>query len=72
VPLYNYRCAAGHEAELLRRRDVDAVACPCGLRAGRLSVYRIHRAGAPEPRYRVSDYLEAAGELQHAAGRAAS
>ncbi len=45
MPLYRYRCDQGHEAELLRPRDVAVVSCPCGAQADRLAVNRVAHIG---------------------------
>lgn len=41
MPLYEYRCLAGHAYDALRPRDADADACACGRVATRLSVNRV-------------------------------
>ena len=70
MPLYAYRCASGHTTDLLRGRDVTEDACACGLPAQRVTFYAVSIGGQPEQRYRLSEYIEADGELKHAAARA--
>lgn len=69
MPLYTYRCASGHAADLLRGRDVTEEVCACGGVAVRAALYAVSLGGRPDVRYRLSDYVEADGELKHAAAR---
>jgi hypothetical protein len=46
MPNYVFTCAQGHQAEMLRPRDVILAACPeCGEDAKREQVYRVGFSG---------------------------
>lgn len=40
MPLYEFRCAAGHEHERLANVSVTSIECFCGQRAKRSAVYQ--------------------------------
>lgn len=40
MPLYDFRCASGHVTERLGNPSIESVACHCGQRAKRQSVYQ--------------------------------
>ena len=70
MPLYVYSCPAGHETELLRPRDVEAVSCPCGQSALRKSVYEVNyggfaRAPVDQRQIRLGAFQEASAEIEH-------
>lgn len=77
MPLYRYRCPAGHETELLRSRTAETVSCSCGEAAERLSVYRVSFSGFAETPVGQADlyrdykrYDEAAQQLEYQKARA--
>ena len=72
MPLYRYRCDLGHEAELLRSRDVERIECACGAVAERQAVNLFAMGGkAVVPRdersYRQSyaEFQEETAEVAH-------
>jgi hypothetical protein len=58
MPLYEYRCQAGHVTELLRPASVSSQRCSCGLDSQRRSVYRTAQIGG-EQTLPGRDFLEA-------------
>ena len=40
MPLYDFRCAGGHEMERLGNASTETVSCHCGQPAKRQSVYQ--------------------------------
>ena len=75
MPLYIYRCASGHETELLRNREVMEERCSCGNPAQRQMFYAVPalestrkakaRPNVPPSKYRLSDFKEAQAEVQY-------
>ena len=71
MPIYDYRCTAGHEFEERRSYDDSLVPCRCGLDAQRQAVNHIAVIGQTsvprdERNYRhtFSEYREAVDEVQ--------
>ena len=69
MPLYDFRCPEGHVTESRQGREVELISCPCGQPASRVSVYHFGIGGQPPPRYRVSEFQEAAQEANYYHGR---
>ena len=55
--------------EALASRAETEVECACGQQATRLSVYRFNLGGGIGPKYRVSEFQEAAQEANYYHGR---
>ena len=82
MPIYDYRCPNGHVHEERRGYEVSSVPCAsCDESAQRMAVYayqstitesggnsypRLNNAKSPNGKYRVSDFQEAAAEIDHA------
>lgn len=46
MPIFTFRCPAGHTAEkLVRDRETSVIPCECGLNAGRDAVYSMAFSG---------------------------
>ena len=69
MPVFDFRCTSGHLTELRVSRDVVEIACGCGAKASKQSVYHFGIGGVPPPRFAVSTYLEAAHEAEYYHGR---
>lgn len=75
MPLYDYRCPAGHETEALRPAGTAEIGCPCGAAARRVGAYRVAVLGAEvlrsdaDTRQKFRRYHEAAEELNYRAVR---
>ena len=69
APVYDFRCPEGHVTESRQGREIEAIFCPCGEAASRLSVYHFGIGGVPPTRYRVSEFQEAAQEANYYHGR---
>ena len=69
MPLYNYACPVCGVFEQRGRMSDAEVECACGQQATRLSVYHFGIGGVPPPRYRVSEFQEAAQEANYYHGR---
>ena len=69
MPRYDFRCPDGHVTESLQAMGVGSIPCACGQEAVRLSVYRFNLGGGLQPKYRVSEYQEAASEANYYHGR---
>ena len=69
MPIFDYVCPVGHVTESRQDRDVGSIPCACGELAGRLSVYRFSLGGGIGPKYRLSEYQEAAAESNYYHGR---
>ena len=70
MPLYIYRCAGGHETELLRGREIVSIPCPqCSATAERVSVYQTAlltaRTPVGERPVSVRQYIEANEEVAY-------
>ena len=71
MPLYLYRCEAGHETErLVKGRNEDAIWCACGQSAQRQSVYTVgisgfSRAPIDQRQIKIGAYKEASAELEY-------
>ena len=70
MPLYIYRCPAGHETELLRSRQTELVACACGEAASRQAVYPVGVSGfartpVDQRVIKMGAYNEASAELDY-------
>lgn len=70
MPNYVFRCPAGHEAELIRPRDVEVVPCPCGEPASRQSVYAVNFGGftrtpVDQRMIKMGAFNEASAELEY-------
>ena len=63
MPLYVYRCASGHDTELIRGREVTEVRCSCGSPAQRQAFYAVAQRQPPPPKYRLSNFREAQAEV---------
>ena len=48
---------------------MGSISCACGLEAERLSVYRFNLGGGLQPKFRVSEFQEAAQEANYFHGR---
>lgn len=65
MPLYDFRCSAGHVTELRVEYGVEVVACACGQSAERERVFRIAgQMGRPQGTP-IAHFAEAAQEAQH-------
>lgn len=71
MPIYAYRCSAGHKFEERRSYGDSIVLCGCGLDAERQAVNHvavIGQAGVPRDernyRHTFSEYREAVAEVQ--------
>lgn len=69
MPLYDFSCTVCGVFEALASRGEMEVECACGQQATRLSVYHFAIGGPPAPRYRVSQFQEAAQEANYYHGR---
>lgn len=70
MPLYSFKCPVGHVSELLQGREVGSISCPdCRQPAMRQSVYHFNLGGGIGPKYRVSEFQEAAAEANYYHGR---
>lgn len=69
MPLYDFRCPVCGVFEALASRAETEVECACGQQATRLSVYRFNLGGGIGPKYRVTDFREAAQESNYYHGR---
>jgi hypothetical protein len=65
VPLFDFTCEAGHSFERLSPGWVDTLGCECGAVAKRHEVHRVAFALAKPSGDRVSDYYEAASEVEY-------
>lgn len=65
MPLYDFNCISCGTFEMLAKRTELEVECACGQQATRLSVYHFGIGGQPPPRYRVSEFQEAAQEANY-------
>ncbi|PKN81537.1 MAG: hypothetical protein CVU47_06375 [Chloroflexi bacterium HGW-Chloroflexi-9] len=70
MPLYEFRCAAGHVEERIAPPRTTTAACSCGEQGTRLNVFRISRAVIPGRRINLAEALEADAEVKHAYARA--
>ncbi len=68
-PVYNYECQEGHVFEKRAGYDVLLLSCACGEAAVRQAVYSFNLGGGPQPKYRVSEFREAAQEANYYHGR---
>lgn len=71
MPLYDYRCNAGHRYEALRKPGTQAEQCECGQLAIRVYGYRAAIKLDPEPdlRGKFRRFSEATLEMAHLADR---
>ena len=69
MPVYDFRCPEGHVTESRQGREIEAIFCPCGEAASRLSVYHFGIGGIPPTRFRVTEFQEAAQEANYYHGR---
>ena len=65
MPLYQYVCPLGHTTEKIGGLGDSLAPCFCGSTGYRLEVNRI-TVGTKERKYRVSDFIEASSEIDHA------
>jgi len=84
APIYDFACGCGEVTEARASYETTNLTCPaCGQPARRVAVYesqftitetgghsypRLNNAKSEKGKYRVSDFLEASAELDHAAG----
>ena len=75
MPMYDFRCTAGHNTERRTDYNQSAIECPgCGVEARRVPVYHIGVSGFAIPPMRsrpvgISEFAEAQGEMVHTANR---
>ena len=70
MPLYIYRCAAGHATEVRQRSDVRVIECGCGMVAERQTFYATQiggRARTPvgERKISVRAFTEASEQVAY-------
>lgn len=75
MPLYEFRCEAGHVTErLVKSREEALIYCACGLLSRRESVYRVGMTGfartpVNQREIRMGAYNEASAELEYTHSR---
>ena len=83
MPIYDFRCECGEVTEVRAGYETVSLPCPaCGCPAQRVAVYdsqytitetgghsypRLNNAKSEKGKYRVSDFVEASAEINHAA-----
>ena len=63
--LYEYNCPLGHTVEKIGGLAARSAPCFCGQKAYRSEVNYVF-VGTKEQKYRVSDFVEASSEIDHA------